>query len=292
MEKKVPGTRVIPIYNNTDEFSVNYDQPAKTLDEVILHLRQLIDDSINIDDRIGYFAALYLQMTIRVKEAIENGEFEDGKRMDKLDVIFANRYLTAVRQWKNKQQPSGPWQIAFEATKKSSPLVLQQLLLGINAHINFDLGIAAVETMEDKDIHEIRKDFNNINTIIGSLVFEVLTQINRISPLLSLFGMHAGNNSILIQFSITNARDGAWAFAEELDSKKGVEFDACIKERDTSIKKLAVSLSHPTGILRFTRWIIRLFEWKSPRKIIKALHTTKKEYIHSNTLPDLPKQYA
>jgi hypothetical protein len=156
--------------------------PAKTIDEVIHQLEQLIEDCIQRKDRIGYFAALYHKVTMRVKEGILNNEFEDGPRMERLDVIFANRYLTAAHQVRNQQKASASWEAAFNACKRRSPLVLQHLLLGMNAHINYDLGVAAVDTAGTNDIRTIRSDFNAINTIIGSLIFEVLTEINRVSP--------------------------------------------------------------------------------------------------------------
>lgn len=255
--------------------------PATTINEVILRLEEIISDSQKKNDRIGYFAALYHRVTVRVRDGIVNKEFEDNERMERFDVLFANRYLDAVDQWKNKKIASTPWQEAFKATKKSSILVLQQLLLGMNAHINFDLGIAAVEASGEKDMHEIRKDFNAINDILGSLTFDVLTEINRISPLLSLTGLHARNPSILVQFSIGNARDGAWGFAEELNGKQGEEKLKCIALREASIQKLAVSLKTTRGLISLTTWIIWLFEWKVPKKIINALFSYRKKYITS-----------
>lgn len=253
---------------------------AQTIDEVIHQLEQLIEECIDRKDRIGYFAALYHKVTVRVKEGILNNEFDNSARMEKLDVTFANRYLAAVQQFRNKQPPSGSWQAAFDATRKRSTLVLQQLLLGMNAHINFDLGIAAVETTTGQDIRTIRNDFNNINTIIGSLVFEVMNEINRVSPLLSLFGFHATNESILIQFSITNARDGAWSFAEDLSSKTATPaYATCMTTRDGSIKKLGLALVKPKGLIRITMWIIHLFEWKNPARVIKAFYKYEKKFI-------------
>jgi hypothetical protein len=257
---------------------------ATTIDEVIKQLEDLIHDCMEKKDRVGYFAAIYLKVTERVKEGILNGDFEDNERMERLDVIFANRYLTAVYQYRNNEKTTGSWQAAFDATKKRSPLILQQLLLGMNAHINLDLGIAAAETVNGQPVQNIRKDFNSINTIIGSLIFEVMNEINHVSPLLSLFGIHASNESILIQFSITNARDGAWVFAEELSEKTGSEnYATCITARDTSIKKLGESLVKPKGLIRITIWFIHLFEWNNPSKVINAFHDHKKKYISTKT---------
>ena len=90
-----------------------------------------------------------------VKEGIEKGRFDDGPRMEQLDVNFANRYLEAYDQWKNKQPVSGPWKTAFDTEARRQPLVLQHLLLGMNVHINLDLGIAASETMAGKPLENL-----------------------------------------------------------------------------------------------------------------------------------------
>jgi hypothetical protein len=253
--------------------------PATTIDDIIAQLESIIADSIRTNDRMGYFAALYYKVTASVKEGIAKGQFENGPMMEQFDVIFAGRYLNALNAWKNKQPLTDSWRVTFEATKKSSPLVLQQLLLGMNAHINLDLGIAAVAACNGK-MDDIQKDFDAINTIISSLTYQVLNDIDRVSPLLSLLGLHATNQtSILIQFSIDNARDGAWCFAEDLAKKKGPDCDTCIAQRDQTIKKLADSLIQSTGVMRFTLWLIHLFEWKTPSKIIRVMHETVKQKI-------------
>lgn len=258
---------------------------ANTIDEVLSELQTIIDTSIRNNDRAGYFTALYYKVTYRVKEGIANGEFIDGPRMEKLDVVFAGRYLDAYRQWKNNQPLTDSWHTAFDNTKKSSVLVLQQLLLGINAHINLDLGIAAAEVAKNKNFQDLRSDFNAINTIISSLTYGVLNDITRVSPLLSLLGLHATNNtSVLIQFSIGNARDGAWAFGEELFLKTGGEYDKCIRERDNTIDLLAKALVRTKGLMRFTVWLIHIFEWRSPGKIIRVLHEYKKADIKKKDL--------
>jgi uncharacterized protein DUF5995 len=254
-----------------------------TIDEVLASLQLIFNDAVKTGDRAGYFAALYYKVTSRVKDGIQNGEFEDGVRMEKLDVLFASRYLDAYEQWKNGQQPTLSWGTAFEATKQSSVLVLQHLLLGMNAHINLDLGIAAAEVSGQYALENIHKDFNAINTIISSLTYQVLNELTQVSPLLSLLGLHASDsNSILIQFSIDNARDGAWCFAEELVQKKGADYNACIVERDKNIRQLADELIQQKGLLRFTRWLIHVFEWKNTRKILKVLNEYKKQRISYN----------
>ncbi|HMH23261.1 MAG TPA: DUF5995 family protein [Puia sp.] len=275
------------IPNATDPATVAPTGPATHIDEVLSRLTRIIADSQGKDERTGYFAALYYKVTARVKDGIARNEFEDGARMEKLDVTFANRYLAALEGWQRGVAPTGSWSVALDSTKRSSVLVLQHLLLGVNAHINLDLAIATVETVRacGQSLSDIRKDYDAINAIIGSLTYEVINEINRVSPLLSLLGLHGDRPELLlIQFSIGNARDGAWCFAEELDKHTGNAYAACIVSRDGDIAKLAGALIQLKGFIRLTLWLVHVFEWKNPGKIIRVLDGLKKTFIRVGDL--------
>jgi len=256
---------------------------ATTIDEVLSQLSGIIAESRQTGDRCGFFAALYYKVTEKVRAGIDKGQFEDGARMGRLDVLFANRYLDALASWKSGGEPSASWKIAFEACRSRSVLVLQHLLLGISAHINFDLGIAAVEAMKGlgQPLQPIEKDFDSINIILGAMTYEVINEINRLSPLLSLIGKHSRNTeSVLVQFSMTNARDGAWCFAEDLFALSGDAYQTCIDARDKDIAKLGSTLVHFRAMLKLTVWVIHLFECKDPKRIIGVLQDYKKTFIH------------
>jgi hypothetical protein len=254
--------------------------PVNSIDEVLAALTKLIDDCRASGDRIGYFASLYYKVTMRIKDGILKNEFEDGKRIEKLDVIFGNRYLDALGKWKSGGEPTESWKVALAATRDSSVLILQHLLLGMNAHINLDLGVASVEMMEGQPFESFQGDFDSVNAILGSLAYQVINDINHMSPLISLIGLHSGQTeSMLVQFSMTNARDGAWCFAEDLSKRPLSERAAFIAERDRDIGKLADTLVHFKGTLGFTVWFIHVFEWKDIRKIIQELLEYKKTFI-------------
>jgi len=254
---------------------------AQTIDEVISQLAAIIRNSINSNSGAGYFAAFYYTVTSRVKEGIAAGEFEDGDRMEQFDVLFANRYLTAYSQWTNKQPTTASWKIAFETLDKPTVLVLQHLLLGMNAHINLDLGIAVVELAKSKrmPLENLHNDFNLINTILAALTYEVINELDKVSPLLSLAGLHSKNDSLLIQFAMSNARDGAWCFAQELNSKDDGQYISCINQRDAGIYNLGETIVKVKGFLKITLFIIYLFGYKNAAKIIRVLDTYKKTYL-------------
>jgi hypothetical protein len=89
--------------------------PAQTIGEVITQLEKIIADAIASGSRAGYFAALYYKVTCRVNQGIATGEFQNGPRMEQLDVTFANRYLAAYEQWAAKQSAavSLSWKVAL-----------------------------------------------------------------------------------------------------------------------------------------------------------------------------------
>ncbi len=89
------------------------------IDDVISVLEDIIRESIEKNDSLGYFAALYQQVTIKVKEGIENNFFEDGPRMEKLDVVFAKRYIDAYNNWENKHPVTQSWEKAFTLAQKN-----------------------------------------------------------------------------------------------------------------------------------------------------------------------------
>jgi hypothetical protein len=58
---------------------------TETIDDVLGALREVVDDCIGTGSRIGYFAALYRQVALAVKRAIDDGVFDDGERMSRLE---------------------------------------------------------------------------------------------------------------------------------------------------------------------------------------------------------------
>lgn len=244
-----------------------------SIDEVILQLEKIIAYCEINNSCAGYFAVLYHKVTCKVKECIANKNFEDGIRMEKLDVVFANYYLSAFYLWLGGKPTSKSWRIAFDAFADNSVLVMQHLLLGMNAHINLDLAIATGSVMNGQLLEGIHNDFNTINGILGSMIDNIEDCLTKVNPLLRLLDLHVFKyDEMLVEFSISTARDGAWSFAEELSGKQNMDYENCIAARDERIQQLGKSIAKPHGfLLKFVVKIIRLFEKKDINKIIKIL---------------------
>ena len=245
---------------------------ARSIDEVIDFLTTIIAWSKQNESRLGYFPALYRKVTIAVKEGIAEGLFEDGARMESLDVFFANRYLEAVETYQSGQLPTRSWQLTFEATQSRQYVVLQHLLLGINTHINLDLGIAAAETMRGSDIHVLENDFKKINEILSSMVGEVMEELGAVSPLLKQFDLLAGSiDEYLTRFGIEIAREHAWQVALHFSKARVDTWPNMIESLDDQIAHIAEKIRKPGRWLRFLLFLVRIPEWKSARRIIEVL---------------------
>jgi hypothetical protein len=247
-----------------------------TIDGVIAAFDALIAGDIQQRSRLGYFAALYHGVTISVKEAIAAGRFDDGPRMERLDVTFANRYLTALGQFRRGEAPSRCWSVAFDAAMRWRPLILQQLLLGMNAHINFDLGIAAATTCPGDELPGLRHDFDEINTILASLVNQVIDEINEVSPKIKLLDrIDPSADDAIINFSMTRARDCAWDFASALAPLAPAAWGPVLDLHDRATTDLGRLIFHPLGILfNLGLLLIRLRESSDVPRVIAVLDRT------------------
>jgi hypothetical protein len=244
-----------------------------TIDEVIAQLEKIIIYCEINNNCAGYFAVMYHKVTCKVKECINNKNFEDGLRMERLDVEFARRYIDAFYSWIGGKPITKSWQITFDSISQKSLIVLQHLLLGMNVHINLDLSIATVVAMHASSLDDIHNDFNTINSILASMIENMEDCLTKINPLMKLLNLHIYKyDEMLVQFSISTARDGAWIFAQELSHKTGTDYETCVVARDGRIAQLGNSIAKPHGfLLKFIIKLIRLFEKKDVVKVSKIL---------------------
>lgn len=244
---------------------------AETIDEVVSALDHVVERAVRDESRIGYFAAVYRTVTAQVRTGIDAGFFDDADRMERLDVRFANRFLDALDAHERSEEVTRSWRAAFLAAERWSPIILQQLLVGMNAHINLDLGIAAAQTAPGEDLAGLRRDFDRINEILAGLVGGMGEGIAGVSPWIGLLDRLGGRrDDELINFSLTIARQEAWQFAVELAPLPLTHQAAPIRLRDTRVARLADVVLRP-GWLRLGLLLIRSREPFDVRRTIDAL---------------------
>ncbi len=244
----------------------------ETVDEVLQALDAIVERALEAASRVGYFAAIYRKVTGKVAEGIASGFFDDPQRMQRLDVAFAARYLSALDVYQHGGKPTRSWDLAFQATAGSRPIILQHLLVGINAHINLDLGIAAAETAPGPALAGLRRDFDRINEILALLMDGIERDIAEVSPWIGLLGRIGGrHDDEIVRFSIEVARSEAWRFATELAPLSRHHWGGPIGARDARVARLARVVLNP-GLLSAGLLVIRARESNDVRRSIEVLN--------------------
>ncbi len=225
----------------------------QTIDDVIRRLDLIVVGAMTEPSRLGYFAALYNRVTMAVRDGIRAGAFDDNARMARLDVVFANRYIDAYERHRAGTTTTLAWQLAFAAAARPDLSVLQHLLLGMNAHINLDLGIACATVAPGDAIHSLERDFLRINGLLASLLPLVEGQLGELSPSFDLLTGVAqdlnGLDARLGNFSMAAARRSAWRFALVLAHLGSpIARRVAIKARDTETLAFAVGLQQPGAL--------------------------------------------
>ncbi|KRF26896.1 DUF5995 family protein [Phycicoccus sp. Soil803] len=148
------------------------------------------------------FLDTYRRTTIAVGKAIADAQFEDPEWVEYWDVAFADLYLAALElDLVGSHEVPRPWRLAFDAPE-SLP-ALRHVLLGINAHINYDLPQALLAVISDAEfgdpvvLDRRQRDHERIDGVLSarvadeddelgalsarSLVDRVLQPLNRLS---------------------------------------------------------------------------------------------------------------
>ena len=243
-----------------------------TIEEVLEALDTVVDRALERGSRLGYFAAIYRKVTARIAEGIATGYFDDVERMERFDITFAHRYLAAVGGHENGATPlTRSWELALRAATASRPLILQHLLVAINAHVNLDLGIAAAATAPGRTIFELRRDFDRVNEILASMIADVEHDLSEVSPWIGLLDRIGGrHDEEVIRFSIEVARTEAWRFAVELAPLDRDQWAGPIRARDVRIAHVAQAILKP-GWLTAGLLVIRARESNDVRHNIEVL---------------------
>ena len=245
---------------------------ATNINDVLNRLDHIIIWSKEKQSRIGYFATLYRRMTKAVKIGINENKFADAKRMEKLDVIFANRYIQAWDAYINKKPCTTAWCAAFDACDNMKLIVLQHLILGINTHINLDLAIAAAETSPGDAIHDLKGDFEKINTVIANLTEKIQLSLSNVwFPLRALTRISNNREDAVINFSINAARRVSWDNAVALAYATGQGRTNYINLINNSVVTIAKRIVNPSLATSFLLRPVRIMEDRNVSKIIDLL---------------------
>jgi hypothetical protein len=114
---------------------------------------------------------MYLETTRQVERAVAGRAFGDPEFLTRLDIRFAGLYLDAWRRYR-RDPAAAPksWRVLFDARGARGVHQLQFAVAGMNAHINYDLAAALVDTAAELGggLDGAReRDFDAVNAVLA-----------------------------------------------------------------------------------------------------------------------------
>jgi hypothetical protein len=219
------------------------------------------------DDASGFFAAMYARVTDRVQTAIADGRFDDGERMARFTRTFADWYL-GPRDG-SRPRPAC-WRAADDVSADRKLLIIQHLLLGMNAHINYDLPQVVVELADgETSLEQLRPDFDAINDILAETQPDILRDLGRVSGWTQL--AVAGGGGRVFNFSLSRARAQAWSSAERIHRLDAAARPGEVAELDRLVSVLALLITRPSPPVSWLLPIPRWLEHDDPRVVTSRL---------------------
>jgi hypothetical protein len=120
------------------------------------------------------FLATYRRTTLAVQTAVERGYFEDGRWVTRWTAVFGRYFTDAHDADLGHGSVPRPWRLAFGLAPEVHPLA--HLLVGMNAHINYDLPQAMLEVIGPEDFADAdllasrMRDHDRIDAILAARV--------------------------------------------------------------------------------------------------------------------------
>lgn len=148
----------------------------------VVRVMELIQRCVTRDDGIWWFTELYRRVTIAVEAACGRSYFLHPAWMKVLVVEFAKLYFFALREWLvgNVRNCPPAWRALFRKryhVRRRGYSPLQFALAGVNAHIQRDLGQAAMSAnarfphLIEEGLYE---DYNRVNRILDEVEVEAM----------------------------------------------------------------------------------------------------------------------
>lgn len=210
-----------------------------TIRDVIERMDTLLSQWDAVGDFRAVFIRSYRAITVRMEQAVKDGEFEDNLWMEALDVRFAQEYFDALEAYESETGylPTC-WKFTFDLARQKKTTVLQDLLLGMNAHILHDLAIALYKMGLDPWQRALReRDHEKINEVLAGMIDKVQDDVSRhYSWALGFLDRLSDRKDELLTDTGTRiTRNNAWIMALALtDAPDDIARTAVLRTLDTT----------------------------------------------------------
>ena len=191
----------------------------RCVDRQIRRMRRL-QRSLGCDHR-AVFATTYLEVTkeIRRTRTTRPAFYRDWPYLFTQDALFANVYFNTLRDWSRGREVPGAWRVALETAASGDANGTQDMLLGINAHVQNDMPFVVAALGIRTPSGETRKiDHDRGNEILDAAYENVVREVNdRYDPILATTNPSWSFWDDVAGLEMVKGwREGVWRNAERL----------------------------------------------------------------------------
>ena len=188
-----------------------------------------IESALPPNDGIVWFTRLYRMVTETVQARVATKKFKDPACLARLDVVFVNLYLDALRAWANTPSKAPKAWVPLFASRSTPRIApLQFAFAGMNAHINRDLPVAIVSTWEElglklRDPSPEHDDYVQVNSLLAQTEKKVKKWFA--TGFIGIVDDSLGSaDDRIAMWNVERARDAAWVQGEALWAIRGAGF--------------------------------------------------------------------
>lgn len=214
---------------NPGEAALTPEQAAK-VDALIDRMKARLAQLETAGDNRRVFLEVYLAMTTKMARSLRGGNFLDPSWACRLTDNFADLYFAADDAFEAGTGCPAVWERTFTIAREGRATTVEHALLGINAHITYDLPMAVARTIRDPGDDTLahgrpppdvlarrRYDFEVVNQLIAETIDVVQTRLaRRFLPLRLLDPLAGRVDEYLAARFLRSARTQGWPIAVAL----------------------------------------------------------------------------
>lgn len=233
------------------EFRYIYrDMPIKTVPDVMEHMLILQEELEHTTlHNLRAFNQTYYIITKNVYTKIGTGFFLHDDLMQKIDIIFAKYYFDALKQYVDHKPTYKAWKVLFDHCKSGTNYQFIYMAMGVNAHVNNDLGMALYDGLNHD---RFKADFEKVNDIIRTCLKEVVLLLREDSKVINgLKNTFEEVYAYFLNFLIADWRGNAWNNYQKLRHSSGSR---------TSIELSALAIANTLATIDDIKEIYQLYK--------------------------------
>jgi hypothetical protein len=205
-------------------------------------------------DHRAVFATTYLTLTQLLRDTVAHQPdfLMDPDYLYYEDALFADYYFASIDAWIAGRPVPGAWRVAFETAASGDASAAQDMLLGINAHVQRDMPfVLATLGLHTPSGASRKGDHDRVNDVLNRAYGPVVTAVaQRYDPTVSTTNPNTPADQLAGLELVKTWRENVWRNAERLLNASTPEERASVEQSieanaETTARSIAAGQEPP-----------------------------------------------